>query len=640
MSTDEIKVGRLARDFSAGADFTATRAADDAKRVTLSFPASSEAPVERWFGTEVLSHEAKAIRMDRLQAGAAPLLFNHDWSDPVGMINAARVKDGRLYVDATMFSTARAQEVATMVEQGLRNVSIGYEIEELTEDPKRAVFTATRWSPLEVSVVTIPADPGVGIGRGQDESQLKPVRMVRAAQVPHAAEAAAQPQKESILDNSTNAATGANVETRNAPRVEVVEDHSNKSSPIELEQRRKQSILNLARVTKMDERFVQHWITNGTSTDDVAAEICAIQKEREKDTTARTYLDIPKKETQRYSLMRAIRAATSKDWSKAGLELDANREITKRMNRLPKSDTSFFVPLDVMMRDRMPTHQTRDWTVAGVNGSNYLVGTDNMAGSFIDLLRNTSVGLKMGVRRMSGLQGNVTIPKMTAGTTAYWMADESTQITEANPTLGQVSLTPKNVAALTELSHLLMQQSSPDAEQLIMDSIARDIGLAVDVGIIRGTGNSGQPLGIVGTGNIGSFTGGSLAATGILNGIADVVAANAQNASCGFVTTPAVAGLLMDRPELTTTGTTPLWTGRMEEGRMKGYPAMSSGQMATATMLFGAWDTVILAEWGVLELMVNPFSDFTRGLTAVRGWYTCDVALRYPGAFTYASSIT
>ena len=94
MSNEEIKVGRLARDFTAGADFKAVRS--ESQRVTLSFPASSEAPVERWFGTEVLSHDAKAIRMDRLAGGAAPLLFNHDWSDPVGMIDGARVKDGRL----------------------------------------------------------------------------------------------------------------------------------------------------------------------------------------------------------------------------------------------------------------------------------------------------------------------------------------------------------------------------------------------------------------------------------------------------------------------------------------------------------------------------------------------------------------
>ena len=56
--------------------------------------------------------------------------------------------------------------------------------------------------------------------------------------------------------------------------------------------------------------------------------------------------------------------------------------------------------------------------------------------------------------------------------------------------------------------------------------------------------------------------------------------------------------------------------------------------------LFGWWDAVVLAEWGVLELMTNPYSDFTRGLSAVRGWYTCDVGVRYPAAFSYATTIT
>jgi hypothetical protein len=67
---------------------------------------------------------------------------------------------------------------------------------------------------------------------------------------------------------------------------------------------------------------------------------------------------------------------------------------------------------------------------------------------------------------------------------------------------------------------------------------------------------------------------------------------------------------------------------------------MASGQMSAATALFGCFPTVVLAEWGVLELMTNPFSDFTRGLTAVRGWYACDVGVRYAGAWSYATSIT
>lgn len=423
-------------------------------------------------------------------------------------------------------------------------------------------------------------------------------------------------------------------------KVEVVADYGDAKTPQQLEAERRAGIINLARATNCDERYIAHWVRSGASLTKVAEDIRQIQEERSKDTNAQTFLDMGAKDTRRYSLMRALRAAQNKDWTKAGLELEANKEISKRLSRLPRSETAFFVPLDVMMRDRSP--MTRDMTSAGVSGSQYLVSTNNMPGSFIELLRNTSVALRMGVQRMSGLVGNVTIPKMTAGNTAYWLSDENTQITESQPTIGQLSLSPKNVAALTELSHQLMVQSTPDAEQLVLDSIARDIALAVDVGILRGSGSSGQPTGIVNTASIGSVSGSSFltnATDRLLEFQSDVAANNALNDGFGYVTTPAIAAALMNKPELAGTGTTRVWQGNMSFGSVFGYPAMSSAQMNSATMLAGWWPSVILAEWGVLELMTNPYSDFTRGLTAVRGWYTCDVGVRYAGAWSYASSI-
>lgn len=635
MSEDStIQLGRMARDMQGTQIKLHAGTAEDAT-VRLEFPASSEAPVERFFGTEILSHGNGAVRMDRIRMGAVPLLFNHDWNDPIGMVDAGRLADGRLVVEAHLFGTERAAEVAKMIEGGLRNVSTGYEIEEMTEDSKkRNTFTATRWTPMEVSIVTVPADITVGVGRQVDDC-AKPVRVMRAEVSTPAAPAALE--RSIAVSDQTNAAAGV---TNADPKIVVTEDHTNRPDAVTLEKQRKQAIRNLAKGSNCDERYVAHWIDSGASLERVADDILKIQTERS-DESARTFLDMPRKEVQRYSLMRALRAAQNRDWTKAGLELEANKEISKRLSKLPRAETAFFVPLDVMMRDRVPMPQQRDMTAAGVSGSNYLIATNMMAGSFIDLLRNTSVALRMGVRRMSGLVGNVTIPKMNAGNTAYWLADETTQITESQPTIGQLSLAPKNVAALTELSHQLMQQSTPDAEQLVLDSIARDIALAVDVGILRGSGASGQPTGIATTGSIGSFTGTSLAAPGFLNAVSDVAAANALNDGCGFVTTPAVAALLMDRPNVTgATDGTPLWQGRMENGTIRGYPAMASNQMSSATALFGWWPSVILAEWGVLELMTNPYSDFTRGLSAVRGWYTCDVGVRYAGAWSYATSIT
>lgn len=618
--TEVLKLPLLAREADR-ADIALRKEEKDAF-TRLTFAASSETPVERWFGDEILSHDKSAIRLDRVKRGAAPLLFNHDSGDVIGMVDGARIEDSRLVVDAHFFNTDRAREIEAMVDGGLRNVSLQYRVHAVEEETKTQRYTVRDWEPLEVSIVSIPADATVGLGRS---SEVFEVRMLRAS---HPAVTAVTKEPKMADEKTVAADESAELEKT------IVTD------PVDYEKRRKEAIRKICIANKLDERYERAWVENGDDLNKVADDLIKIIQERAKaspDSVA--HLDLTKTESRKYSLLRALRAAANNDWSDAGLELECNKEISKRLDRTPKSRSSFYVPLDVLMRS-LPRANTRDMTAAGVSGSNYLIGTENQPGNFIDLLRNTSVALRMGVQRLGGLKGNVTIPKMTAGNTAYWLSDENTQITESQPTIGQLSLSPKNVAALTELSHQLLSQSTPDAETLVMTSIARDIGLAVDVGILRGSGSTGQPTGIVTTASIGAFTGTNLAATGVLDAQSDVAASNALFPGCGYVTTPAVAALLMARPELPSTGTERLWKGNMLEGSVFGFPAMSSAQMASATMLFGWWPSVILAEWGVLELMINPFSDFTRGLSAVRGWYTCDVGVRYAGAWSYASSIT
>lgn len=595
---------------------------------TVTFPFSSEAPVKRWYGDEILVHDEKSADLGRLN-DRAPLLFNHELNDVIGVVERAWVnpQDRRGYATVRFAKTQRGDEVLGMVQDGiLPNVSFMYRINDAVENPKTNEIRVTHFEPLEISIVTVPADQSVGIGRAYANEEAE-VRVTRIE-----AEEARPTRDESQPAPVATGAIMSEVAT-NPAAATVTEPEFKAQSPIAYEQARKAAILNLVRANKLDERIGNAWITNGATMEEVSKDILSILEERSKanPTATPAHLGMERKDVERYSVMRAIRASMNNDWSKAGLELEANKALAKRMNKIPRSDRAWFVPLDVMMRDM---------TVAGVSGSNYLVGTQNQAGNFIDLLRNTSVGLRMGVTRLAGLVGNVTIPKMTAGNTAYWLGDESTQITESQPTIGQLPLAPKNVAALTELSHQLISQSTPDAEQLVLSSIARDIALAVDVGILRGAGSGGEPQGIVGTSGVGSVTGTSLAAAGVIEFQTDVATANALMPGCGYVTTPAVAGLLMARPELPTTGTTRLWLGNMVEGSLFGLPALASAQMTAATMLFGHWPSVILAEWGVLELMTNPYSDFTRGLTAVRGWYTCDVGVRYPAAFSYAHTIT
>lgn len=601
---------------------------------TIPVVISTDAVVEVEDGPEILLHSREAIDLSR---APLPIIATHRGNQVnVGIIDNVRPVGGQLRGDARFGERQEAREYKTDVLNGvIRSVSAGYQRIKASIRSD-GVMVTSRWMPTHVAMVAEPADIGAGFFRAATEKAEFEARTLHAS--PSVPQTTARNADRSIaMTDQVNAAAGASAVQPDV-RVEVVREQPN---VVEFEKKRKDAIRSICIANNLDERYERSWVESGADMNKVADDLIALLAERGKSNPQSvTRLDMSKTDVRRYSLMRALRAAVNNDWKDAGLELECNTELSKRLDKSPRSAKSFFVPLDVMMRD-IPAAQKRDMTVAGVSGSQYLVSTDNMPGNFIDLLRNTSVGLQMGVQRLSGLKGNVTIPKMTAGNTAYWLSDETTQITESQPTIGQLSLAPKNVAALTELSHQLMMQSSPDAENLVLQSIARDIGLAVDVGILRGSGASGQPTGIATTGSIGAFTGTSLASAGVLNAVSDVGAANALMPGCGFATTHAVAALLMDRPNVTSsTDGTPLWQGRMEDGTIRGYRAMASGQMSSATMLFGWWPSVILAEWGVLELMVNPFSDFTRGLTAVRGWYTCDVGVRYAGAWSYATSIT
>ena len=392
------------------------------------------------------------------------------------------------------------------------------------------------------------------------------------------------------------------------------------------EKLRQRALENLGDQYGIHGDVIRRWKDEDISVGEATRQTLKIIAERTKADNAVTAVGLSPREQRQYSLIRAINGVVHKDWKHAGLELEAHQEIQKRTGKI-LSENSFFVPLEV---------QKRDLSVAA-SGGGYLVSTDQ--GGFIELLRNRSVVLQMGATRLSGLQGNVALPKQTAAATAYWLAGETTAITESQPTISQLTLGPKTVGAYTEISRQLTLQSSPDAESLVMADLARVVALAADVAALRGAGSGGEPQGIVGTTGIGSVSGTSLGYTGVLEFQTDVAAANVMPARGGYVTTPAVAALMMAEQRFSNTDT-PLWVGNIWDGTMVGFRAMASNQMSSATMLFGAWEDLIWAEWGILEVEVNPYASFAAGIIGVRAMYTMDVGVRYAGSFSYASSIS
>lgn len=332
-------------------------------------------------------------------------------------------------------------------------------------------------------------------------------------------------------------------------------------------------------------------------------------------------------ERKKYSLLRAIAAFSS--GTPSGFEAEVHSDLVRARGEQPRTAHAFYIPQEVL---------TRDLTAGTASAGGFLVETDNVG--FIDMLRNKSVAVALGAQTLPGLIGNTTVPRQSAASTGYWLATEGTPITESQPTVAQMTLTPKTVGAYTEISRQLLLQSSPSAESIVQNDLRNVIALALDLAVLNGSGSAGQPTGILGTSGVGAVTGTSLAYAQLLELQTDLLAANSIVASAGLATTPAVAALLAARVKFASTAS-PLWEGSLSEGTVLGHRAMTSNQIPTATAIFGDWNEIVIGEWGNgIEIQTNPFASFTAGIVGVRAMLTCDIGIRHAGAFSVAASIT
>lgn len=625
--------------------FTISRAIDtQARTVELAF--SSEEPYERWWGVEILDHSVGSVNLERLNDGRHPLLLNHETEDQIGVVESVTVGTDRVGRAVVRFGRSElAEEIFQDVQDGIRSlVSVGYMINEMEADEKNQetgevttrklsfadfqsemrslhgddcferatkatdaepVFRVTGWTPFEISVVSIPADPTVGIGRSVSDGLTNTAPVLNQP----AAEPAAPTQETKQMDKP----------------IEVI-DHAaeEKARVIAI----RQTAESYAQYGAKD--MALEFIAEGKSLNDFNNAIMEKMKTAHTKADGANHLGLTRKEKEKYSVLKAIRALVDKDWTNAAFERECHIALLKERGLTEAPNNGFMMPMEIQKRD----------LIAGTpSAGGFAVATDNLSGSFIDLLRNRSLVTQLGATMLDGLQGNVTIPKQTGSGTGYWLANEATAITESQLALGQLPLLPKNVGAYTEISRQLMLQSSPSADMLVMNDLAKVIALAIDQAAISGSGAAGQPTGIITTAGIGSVAGASLAYAGILEFQTDVATSNALAQNCAFITTPVVAALLAQRTRFPNTDT-PLWNGNLLDGTVSGFRGASTMQIPAGNMIFGDFSQVVIGAWSGIEIALNPYANFTAAITGVRAIATVDVGIRVPGAFALATSIT
>ena len=153
------------------------------RKFILSF--SSEEPYERWWGVEILEHKDSSIDLTRLNTIGC-LLFNHNKDKVIGKINRAWIENDRGQAEVEFDSDAESEVIYQKVSSGtLKGVSVGYRVDVWEDVSANNTSTdgrfvgpcsiATKWTPMEISIVSVPADPTVGVGRSREPEAEKGV---------------------------------------------------------------------------------------------------------------------------------------------------------------------------------------------------------------------------------------------------------------------------------------------------------------------------------------------------------------------------------------------------------------------------------------------------------------------------------
>ena len=573
------------------------------KRVTLSF--SSDEPYERYWGIEILDHAPGSVDMSRLSRDA-PLLFNHDRDEVIGVVERAWIEGNKGYAQVRFGNSAKAQEVYKDVEDGiLKNVSVGYQIQEMVKEGEKNgvdVYRVTRWQPMEISIVSIPADTTVGVGREYEEREIT---IKEGEKMP-------KEQKAEVKKEETKA-----VET---PKVDV---KAAQEEARKLERERVKEIMAIGDKFGKKE-LAQKAVESGMGLDEFRAKILEEIGQIKPIDAKAGFIGMNEKEVKEYSLLRALRALANphdkRAQDAAKHEFEVSAEAQKRSGLEAQG---ILVPLDVLARDLTVTG-------AGSTGAN-VVATDLLASQFIELLRNKSAIIDLATH-LTGLRGNVAIPRQTGATTVYEVG-ETEAITDSDITLDQVTMSPKRLGATSAYSKQLLAQESVDVENLIKNDILTQIALKIDaIGINKLLNETGVGLVEIGT------DGGAPQWEHFVALESAITTANADVERMQYVINAKTQGYCK-----TATKVSGYPAYIIENNQINGYGYKVSNQVPSnltkgagtnlSAILFGNYTDLLVGFWGGIDIVVDPYTRKKEGMIEITADQFYDMAVRHPQSF-------
>lgn len=579
----------------------------DIEARTVEVAVSSEYPVRRWFGMEILDHSPESVDLGRLNAGA-PLLDMHDRWGQIGVVESAWLDNDRKLRALVRFARDADSERIwqQVVDKIRRNISVGYDPQEMTLERTEGdlkFYRVTRWEPYEVSSVSIPADPTVGVDRSLPEP-VQPNQPVQGNEM-------------------------SQVNTNGSPDAAAIEAAANQRSA---------DIFALCqRHNAMD--MIGEALAGGLSVDQVRAKILdkmpAVPTSQAPDTSGRNGelpsfrekidvtargLGLSDKERRSYSLLRALNASANGEWKEAGFEREVSIAIADAMG---KEARGIYVPHDLL------AERAGMSTAAGAGGE--LVANDLRVDQFIDMVRNKAVMGLLGARVLGGLQGDVSIPKKVAGANFYWIP-ENGSVPLSKMDLTNLPLKPKTIAGAIPVSRKLRLQSSMSVEALIISDLINGLAVALDRAMLFGKGVDAEPLGLFEQSGVPGL---EYAASGItFDDLVDmetsIATFNGDVGALKYLTSVTQRGYAKKRKEDPDgADSTKIW----RNNEVNGYTALATNQVQGDPWAFGDWSQAIVAMWGALDLKPDPYAQADSDGLVVRVFQDADAGYRNLSSF-------
>jgi len=581
---------------------------------------------------EELDVTPQSVRTNRLDKGLS-VIDNHNSYEGIdgvfGVTEDYRFENGELIGTARFASDEDSEKRFRKIVDGiLRHVSLGYIVHEYTKsrgkDDRLDTYRATDWEPTELSFTPVSFETTNGVRNGHHQTnEVKIISEERTMKIYDA--------EGNLIDDDGNILkTRAEIVAERAvptptPTPAVISKTERNAVIVEDRKLEKARVLEIRALGKehdlvdaADKAVDEDMSVNAFRT----SVLDHIKDTRSAPIAPEAKIGLTDKEVGKFSLVRALSASLSGDWSKAGFERECSQHIETLMGREAKG---FFLPHEIQMR----TMQKRTMNVADDSAGGYLV--QNEYGSLIEYLYANTVLGNAGVTILNGLQGDVSIPKQTGKSTFYWLSEDEDG-TDTEPTLGNVILMPKTVAGAVPMTRKLLKQSIPSVEALVMNDLNRGLALTMDAAGLTGTGVDGQPLGLLNTTGIATSTIASAGSPTWVETVefeTDVDIANALMGNISWISTPAVKGNLKTVSKDSGSGQFIM----RDDGTVNGYGLQSTTQMPANGIVFGDWSSLLIGMWGAMDVMADVSTKAASGGLVLRVFQDMDIGQRHIESF-------